>query len=40
VLLENARPVSISAPFDVEFKGIEINGGECLNLQFQRQLLA
>ena len=40
VLLENARPVNISAPFDVDFAGIEIAGGECLNLQFQRQLLA
>jgi len=40
VLLENARPVHISAPFDVDFAGIEIAGGECLTLQFQRQLLA
>lgn len=40
VLLENARPLSLSAPFDVDFAGIEIAGGEFLNLQFQRQLLA
>lgn len=37
VLLENATPLSISTPFDVDFPGVEIAGGECLNLQFQRQ---
>ncbi|HEX7312940.1 MAG TPA: amidohydrolase family protein [Pyrinomonadaceae bacterium] len=40
VLLQNARPVNISAPLDIDFAGIEIVGGECLNLQFQRQLLS
>lgn len=40
VLLDKAKPVNISAPLDVEFEGIEILGGESLNLQFQRKLLA
>jgi 5-methylthioadenosine/S-adenosylhomocysteine deaminase len=36
VLLENAKAISISARLQTDFAGLEIKGGECLNLQFQR----
>lgn len=36
VLFENAKPISILARLDTNFAGVKIDGGECLNLQFQR----